>query len=379
MWMWILPEELITGILSRLPVKSLLRFRCVSKAWFALIKDPTFINMHLHSNTERTLIMQTTMTRNLEDDRRLNLYYFLVNLSDEDQPVEVFPPFYDRHISSFPDEIVGCCNGLVCIRSYEHKRTVIWNPSIRKYKKLPSEPTLLAPRCRSYFAFRGKDFAFGYDPVNNDYKVLKIAQYFESQESNEFEVNVYSLKTHSWRRVEDEWPYKHLDVISSGPVYLNGAFRWLVKTQAGGIRLVTFNITAEKFQDQTLPVEVEPKSVRTLEVLRGSLCVSAYGPGERAIELWMMKESSCWSRLCALPLTFRQVVLSTDGQKVLMKMDHGFFYWYNIKNNTRSHAFMVIGPHPHGCNKVWTGTCVESLFLLDGDNVDLSWNCLGGA
>ncbi|XP_062146845.1 F-box/kelch-repeat protein At3g06240-like [Alnus glutinosa] len=231
MWMWILPEELIAGILSRLPVKSLLRFRCISKAWFALIKDPTFINMHLHSNTERTLIMQTTMTRNLEDDRRLNLYYFLVNLSDEDQPVEVFPPFYDRHISSFP-EIIGCCNGLVCIRSYEHKRTVIWNPSIRKYKKLPSEPTLLAPRCRSYFAFRGKDFAFGYDPVNNDYKVLKIAQYFESHESNEFEVNVYSLKAHSWRRVEDEWPYKHLDVISSGPVYLNGAFRWLVKTQA---------------------------------------------------------------------------------------------------------------------------------------------------
>ncbi|CAN6207048.1 unnamed protein product [Urochloa humidicola] len=37
-----LPEEIIYDVLSWLPVRSLCRFRCVSKAWRALISDPDF-------------------------------------------------------------------------------------------------------------------------------------------------------------------------------------------------------------------------------------------------------------------------------------------------------------------------------------------------
>ncbi|CAL5039773.1 unnamed protein product [Urochloa decumbens] len=38
-----LPEDVIFDVLSRLPLKPLCRFRCVSKAWHALISDPAFI------------------------------------------------------------------------------------------------------------------------------------------------------------------------------------------------------------------------------------------------------------------------------------------------------------------------------------------------
>ncbi|GLT69569.1 hypothetical protein SLA2020_417100 [Shorea laevis] len=57
-----LPPEFIEEILTELPVKSLVRFLCVSKSCYALINDPDFIKKHLkrsiETNRERTLIVQ---------------------------------------------------------------------------------------------------------------------------------------------------------------------------------------------------------------------------------------------------------------------------------------------------------------------------------
>ncbi|XP_059443596.1 F-box/kelch-repeat protein At3g06240-like [Corylus avellana] len=358
----ILPQALLSEILSRLPVKSLLRFRCVSKAWLALIKDPTFINIHLHNTRERNLIVQT---RNVDqNDQLLNLKYYSVPVNfSEDRPVEVLPPFYRPEYSLSFYKIIGCCNGLVCFRTYDKEKIVIWNPSIRKYKKLPFEPVK--------FGYPIENFAFGYDSVNNDYKVLKIMELCE--------VNVYSLKAHSWRRVEDKWPYKDSSVFGK-PIYFNGTLLWLVRNVTNRIRLLAFHLTTEKFEEQTLPVQ--PRAIKTLEVLEGSICVSAYRPDAQCIEFWIMKETS-WSQLCTLPVPLNlrynkrlmemgigiqwRVVCSTDdGEKVLMEMDNNNnvnFFWYDIKKKTYSNALAHIG------DKTWLGTCVGSLFLLDGDSV----------
>uniref|UniRef100_M0ZY92 F-box n=1 Tax=Solanum tuberosum TaxID=4113 RepID=M0ZY92_SOLTU len=52
-----LPQELITAILVRLPVKYLLQFKCVSKNWFALISSPHFVKTHLSfSGKDRFLL-----------------------------------------------------------------------------------------------------------------------------------------------------------------------------------------------------------------------------------------------------------------------------------------------------------------------------------
>ncbi|KAK1678624.1 hypothetical protein QYE76_039472 [Lolium multiflorum] len=48
-----LPEELVLEILIRQPVKSLRRFKCVSKAWRTEISDPYFIRSHLQFSASR--------------------------------------------------------------------------------------------------------------------------------------------------------------------------------------------------------------------------------------------------------------------------------------------------------------------------------------
>ncbi|KAL3368360.1 hypothetical protein AABB24_009301, partial [Solanum stoloniferum] len=53
-----LPQELITAILVRLPVKYLLQFKCVSKNWFALISSPHFVKTHLSFSAKDRFLLE---------------------------------------------------------------------------------------------------------------------------------------------------------------------------------------------------------------------------------------------------------------------------------------------------------------------------------
>jgi hypothetical protein len=48
-----IPDELVFEILIRLPVKSLVRFKAVSRAWQATISDPFFIRAQLECSKRR--------------------------------------------------------------------------------------------------------------------------------------------------------------------------------------------------------------------------------------------------------------------------------------------------------------------------------------
>ncbi|WJZ85908.1 hypothetical protein VitviT2T_005418 [Vitis vinifera] len=41
-----IPLDLIIEILTKLPIKSLIRFQCISKLWRSMISDPSFIDLH---------------------------------------------------------------------------------------------------------------------------------------------------------------------------------------------------------------------------------------------------------------------------------------------------------------------------------------------
>jgi len=363
--MLILPQELIAEILSLLPAESLVRFQCVSKAWFSIINDPYFIKMHLHTNRQRSLIGKKRKSNRWPEE------YYLVNISNEDRlgdPVKIFPPLYRSENVKYRTSVIASCNGLVCIlffcnRKYgSHYEIVIWNPSIRKHKRVPFEP--VDDKHKQGVRVNSLNLAFWYDPVNTDYKVLRIVKFDdpESKTKSLEEVQVYSLKAHSWRRIEDQLPYKEPFIISSSQsVFTNGTLHWFV-TSATRRTILAFDLTTEKFGVQTLPFTLH--SFGNLMVLEGSLCAYAYT--NQATGVWMMKEygvTSSWSRLRTVPLTFfyRQLLaFSKDGKKVLLE-DNKLF-WYDIKKMTCTILEHISNEY------YWITTFVGSLFLLDSDS-----------
>ena len=158
---------------------------------------------------------------------------------------------------------------------------------------------------------RYNKIAFGYDLCNDDYKVLRvIAFYNRCQSLKEFEVKVYSLRWHSWRKIEEQWPKKEC-TVSSNSVSLNGALHWLIAEDTpydmdislGVECLLAFDLATEKFRVFKTPVQQEEELETCLEVLKRELCFIVTPDLGAEIDVWLMKEygeASSWTRICKI-------------------------------------------------------------------------------
>lgn len=160
-----LPVEILHRILSLLPVRELIRCRCVCKAWCSFIIKPDFISTHLnlHNNIDGHILHHKL------GPSGKNFFSILQNKS------------YVEHSSfgvAFRSEtnyikVVGSLNGLICLTdSYQFfGRTIhLWNPSIWKLK-------ILRRSCFArHFTDRGTYFSigFGFHYQSNDYRIVRI-------------------------------------------------------------------------------------------------------------------------------------------------------------------------------------------------------------
>ncbi|KAF5952728.1 hypothetical protein HYC85_010672 [Camellia sinensis] len=109
-----LPMDIIVDILHCLPVKSLLRFRCVCKTFRHLISNPTFISSHLlHHRT-------TTATIFTFKHRTTTSLSLLQSPSSSQNPSNLVHPF-PNHTRDL--HLIGSINGLLCL-SLSLSRTI---------------------------------------------------------------------------------------------------------------------------------------------------------------------------------------------------------------------------------------------------------------
>ncbi|KAM3396183.1 F-box/kelch-repeat protein like [Capsicum galapagoense] len=246
------PAEILTEILSRLPVKSLLRFKSVLKSWSSLISSPEFTKYHLSlsANKNKDYTNHSVMWRIAQPEFNLK----------ECPIMEETNLDYHMKNSGISCVIEGSVNGLIFLVN-EAKELFLWNPALRKYKKLPD------------FRTKSKDdahwtYGFGYDDIHDDYKVLcsfSITRY----PRNFQEINIYSLKDNSWRTIHCSRRVTRL--IGPGK-FVNGTLYWATSIDIkSGWSITSFDLRNEKWKKVERPYCGEEDKFLVLGVLKSNL------------------------------------------------------------------------------------------------------------
>ncbi|CAL9246061.1 unnamed protein product [Arabidopsis halleri] len=128
-----LPHHLVEKILEKLPIKSLIKFKCVSKEWKLTMMSQYFKERHMisqRSHDPNILFVQTNRNySNAPTEICVNTLTLRSSVFVESRS---YYPFCD---SSFAIATKSC-DGLICIYGFTQWIYVI-NPSIKWYRSLP--------------------------------------------------------------------------------------------------------------------------------------------------------------------------------------------------------------------------------------------------
>ena len=340
-----LPHELVLEILTWLLVKSLVRFRCVSKLWNSSIASIGFINAHLNkanllckNNNKSHFLLLTE-----PDNTSPNLCMITCNNSSEVSRLE-FPNSIQlsrfKFPNSFPPIIVGVYNGIVCLRFTLEPTIYLWNFSIQQFK-------VLTTTCLSSYLKQTEisemAVGFSYFSEINDYKIVRIV-YLRSRNLEPWiEAEIYTLSTDSWRRLPTESLRSrkiHYVVISRRDTcqLVNGALHWMSLVSVYGIRSngirayirtclssLCFDLNEERFREIFLP-DIDFLEVGHKEFLveyKGSLAVVTMSDAK--ICLWVMKVYGVvesWTKQIVLPKIFDWFFSCSNTGVFIVEQDH---------------------------------------------------------
>ncbi|KAL3812566.1 hypothetical protein ACJIZ3_013835 [Penstemon smallii] len=309
-----LPEDVMIQILVCLPVKSIVRFRCVSKSWCALLKSASFINKHILSQRGRDVLLVRRCLFPPQKDGDI------LSFHDPDSPTleEVSPnlpiPFLKdirgRYHRSYVTEcvfILGPCNGLVCI--FYGEFIILCNPALREFKWVPPCPFVCPQGC--FFSIRG--WGFGNTSDNNNFKVVLLQSVDpEVCSKPHIMVNLYQLTTNSWKQIDvgNTIQLEEVNGLDYLQLFFNGACHWDAKhdgMDSAYAAILCFDVNTEVFRwldypDTSTETETETGDYwRSLFVINECLAVVWYVHWEegRPIYIWVMKEygvKESWSK-----------------------------------------------------------------------------------
>ncbi|KAI9127304.1 hypothetical protein K1719_001863 [Acacia pycnantha] len=227
--LFLVPNDIIVIILKRLPVKSLLRFRCVCKDWNDLFKTSFFIKQHFHHSTHHpgpSLLLQSYC---LAPNLIINKHTLLDSNKKTLMPLNV-PISWPRFL-----HIVGVSHGIVCLEF--GSSLWLWNPATRETQHVLK----ISINNFEYGDSYNGETGFGFNTVLNDYKIVIVYSLSPGNRAN-----VYSLSTGSWKEVE--FGNVSVDgICHPRTTATDEAIYWLAINPMGGLLILSFDTAKEVF------------------------------------------------------------------------------------------------------------------------------------
>ncbi|XP_012853650.1 PREDICTED: F-box/kelch-repeat protein At3g06240-like [Erythranthe guttata] len=314
-----IPPEIIEIILSKLSsVKSLLRFKAVSKSWNTLISDPVFIQNHLQSsnNSPNNNLFISSYTRG-SDSRGFPLADFEVRKSDAGKISE-------ENIPNGYNSILCECNGVLLLGN--HVKYALWNPSIR---------------CEMFLIYKYEfhedyivDCGICYDQITGDFKVVFI---FPTKYA------IYSSNNNSLTKKNLGTNYHTIDGTGSGlGIFVDGATYWILSDDTISIHLVYFDPRTDEIKRLQKPEQRQSDDdkfqLMNIASLRGRLCLYFYNKEERIAQIWMKEKGiDKWKEFITFhnfeaPYKLSRPICLVEN-KVVIQVEENIYVYYNTSTD----------------------------------------------
>ncbi|XP_074319826.1 putative F-box/LRR-repeat/kelch-repeat protein At1g11620 [Silene latifolia] len=236
-----LPHDLITQyIITRLPIKSLLQCKSISKQWYSTLSSPYFGNTHFNFSPfyqSFNPIIHNLLIQSGND-------YFIYTYNECDFVDECNKGLFklDVNFDDLPKDkilVIGSCNGLLCLYC-SLGYLIIWNPIINQWVKFS---------CPSLENCKNSTWGFGYVSCVDDYKAVRMSE--SKGNPSEILVHVFSLRNEEWKQVYDEKICKYVlrGASLSAGLLIDETLYWIVYRQGGEYEqdVLGFDLGFERF------------------------------------------------------------------------------------------------------------------------------------
>ncbi|CAN0854934.1 F-box protein At1g52495 [Linum grandiflorum] len=253
-------DMVFTQILSKLPTKSLMRFKSVCKPWKSTMEqDSHFLNSHrIRSQAQPPRLL--TIVRNFSQRRSektasFDLYSSDLDCGDGDTDVRRSTVDSVKRVripGAGRVDVLGPVKGLICFIDIDNFDVMVYNPTT-------GQP--VTPWCRSKVwttrkcARRQLVRGLGIDPITGEYKVILV---WHASCPPACEVLTVGVDNPSWRIIDALPPTcdfkRHSSAYADGSIYYMFYMSPHPKDNPENFdSLVAFDIGSEKFRMMTLP------------------------------------------------------------------------------------------------------------------------------
>ncbi|MCE3215546.1 hypothetical protein HAX54_002770 [Datura stramonium] len=324
----VLPNDIIFSILVKVYATSLLRFKCVSKSWNAMISDNVNFTKDHRDQSKELGREKLLLQKNTGEFEFIHL----------NNPSKIITEEHQFPLKEFLGAHALCSyDGLVLLKKPKaYKKFVLWNPSSGQHHILE------CPYIKPYEYSPPYACGLCYDSIVDDYKVILIYN---------FVYVVYSTSKDSWTKkptlpiLQQRPPQRQFmdnssTFVSSQGISTRNCVYWCLNQKIDHYIRKTSTIiyySAESNELKEYPIEIstgEYENLFCLTTLKGHLCAYGGNIDFNGLNIW---------------------TITQDGWKWVMRIRNipdlnceRFLSNYKLVSTTENGELIFHGPERHG-------------------------------